>query len=254
MAPMETTLHIDDGGTGGLPVIFLHSAAGHTGHWTTQLELLRLHRRALAIDLPGHGRSPHPHDGIYSIESLSGSVKETIDALGIERYVLVGHSLGASVAGSVAAADPQRTAGLLLVDPPGDSTQMPPEEVAQILGALHSPAYDDFMKGYWRQILDGSTEETVQQLMADLDRAEKEMMIALVEELFAHNPVPAVQAYPGPKLSVIVPVNDTPISLHNQVSDLPVQEITATGHWLQLDKPAEFNDFLNRFLNQVESG
>jgi pimeloyl-ACP methyl ester carboxylesterase len=48
-------LHVDDGGSGGLPVVFIHSFGGSTAHWTEQLEHVRGSRRAVAFDLPGHG-------------------------------------------------------------------------------------------------------------------------------------------------------------------------------------------------------
>ena len=44
-------LYVDDGGEGGMPVVFLHSYAGSTTHWAAQLAHLRPQRRALAIDL-----------------------------------------------------------------------------------------------------------------------------------------------------------------------------------------------------------
>ena len=50
-------LHADDGGSGGVPVVFIHSYAGDTTHWTAQLAHLRKTRRAIALDLRGHGQS-----------------------------------------------------------------------------------------------------------------------------------------------------------------------------------------------------
>ena len=43
----QGTLFVDDGGSGGVPVVFLHSFAGDTTHWTAQLEHLRTNRRAI---------------------------------------------------------------------------------------------------------------------------------------------------------------------------------------------------------------
>ena len=59
-------LAVDDGGTGGLPVVFLHSYAGSKAHWAAQLAHLRKTRRAVAIDLRGHGDSAAPPDNVYS--------------------------------------------------------------------------------------------------------------------------------------------------------------------------------------------
>ena len=53
-------LHVDDDGTGGVPVVFVHSFTGDTTHWSAQLEHLRKTRRAVAFDLRGHGQSESP--------------------------------------------------------------------------------------------------------------------------------------------------------------------------------------------------
>jgi pimeloyl-ACP methyl ester carboxylesterase len=54
------SLHVDEGGTGGLPVVFVHSFSGSTVHWSEQLAHLRSERRAVALDLRGHGQSDPP--------------------------------------------------------------------------------------------------------------------------------------------------------------------------------------------------
>ena len=60
-------LHVDDGGDGaGVPVVFVHSFGGSTAHWPAQLAYLRKSRRALAVDLRGHGLSARPADNNYS--------------------------------------------------------------------------------------------------------------------------------------------------------------------------------------------
>ena len=101
-------LYVDDGGSAGssgrLPVLFVHSFAGSTAHWLRQLAHLRLTRRAVALDLRGHGQSEAPADGDFSISSLADDVFSVADALGMERFVRVGHSLGGTVASACASA------------------------------------------------------------------------------------------------------------------------------------------------------
>jgi pimeloyl-ACP methyl ester carboxylesterase len=49
-------------------------------------------------------------------------------------------------------------------------------------------------------------------------------------------------------LAVITPSNNYPFSLHRLGSGMPHRVVEGTGHWLQLDKPEEFNRILDRFL------
>jgi len=251
MSRKISKIYIDDGGDGSLPVVFVHSLAGNTQQWSAQLSHIRTTRRAIALDLRGHGQSSSPENDDYSIDSMAQDVQTVVDQLGIERFILVGHSMGGSVAGAYAGVYPERVAGLLLVDPSGDSTQMPVEEVQQYLGALESEAYANVVEGYWSQILAGSADTTETKVMQDLRDTSKATVVGVFKELFKYNPVPALERYDGPKLSVITSVNETPFSVHNLVSDLPHKKITGTGHWLQLDKPEEFNRIMDVFFTSI---
>jgi len=254
MSKNISNIYIDDGGNGSLPVVFVHAMAGNTQQWSVQLSHIRTTRRAIALDLRGHGQSSSPDNGDYAIDSMAQDVQAVVDQLGIERFILVGHSMGGSVAGAYAGVYPERVAGLLLVDPSGDSTKMPIEEVQQYIGALESEAYMDVVGDYWSQILHGSTETTQAQIMRDLHNIPKATVVGVFKELFKYNPVPALERYDGPTLSVITSINETPFSLHKLVPNLTHKIITGTGHWLQLDKPEEYNQIMEEFLSSVDNG
>lgn len=71
----------------------------------------------VAIDLPGHGRSAHlPPGSDYSFAGAMHAVLDAADALGWERFALLGHSMGAGIASLVAAACPQRIDRLLAIE------------------------------------------------------------------------------------------------------------------------------------------
>ncbi len=242
-------IYFDDGGSGTLPIIFLHSLAGNSGQWTAQLRHLRQTRRAIAIDLRGHGRSSF--EGDFAIEAMARDADELANQLGLERFVLVGHSMGGCVAVAYAGAHPDRLAGLYLVDPSGDSTQMPAEEIQGYLGGLQSDNYGPMIEGYWMQILDQSTPETEETVMNDLRQTPQSTVVAASKALFNYNPVPDLNSYGGPKFSLITRFNQTPVGLTNLMPDLPHQLIDGTSHWLQMDKPQVFNDLLDRWLADV---
>ena len=102
-----------------VPLVLLHGIGSGAASWVQQLEAIGASRRVLAWDAPGYGESTpvaamSPVAGDYA--SVLG---EWLDALGVERCVLVGHSLGAIIAGSFAANQPSRVASLLLLSPAG---------------------------------------------------------------------------------------------------------------------------------------
>jgi pimeloyl-ACP methyl ester carboxylesterase len=240
------SLTVDDGGTGDA-VLFVHSLAGNAGHWSGQLEPLRKTRRAVAFDLRGHGRSDAPKNEDYAIENVAGDVRAVADSLGLERFALVGHSYGAAVALTYAAGHPERVTRLLLADPIGDGTQIPEAEIRPFLEALDSPAYTETIEGYWSGTA-GSDGAVLERLLRDLRATPRQAVLRGLHSVVAFNPAPALAKYRKPMLAVITPANDYPYSMHRVGRGLPHRVITGTGHWLQIERPAEFNRIMERFL------
>jgi pimeloyl-ACP methyl ester carboxylesterase len=246
------TLAVDDGGREGLPVVLVHSLAGNTTQWARQLEHLRQHRRAVALDLRGHGRSEPPKNGDYTIVGMAGDIEAVVDTLGIGKLVLVGHSMGGGVALAYAGAHPDRVAGLLLLDPIGDGTQIPAAEAKSFLDGIESN-YDSMIQGYWTGIA-GPDRAVRERLLSDLRATPRQTVVQALHSVMQFNPHPFLEQYRGPVLSVVTPSNDQAFSLHRLGKGFPHRAVTGTGHWIQLDKPEEFNRLLDEFLENSVSG
>jgi pimeloyl-ACP methyl ester carboxylesterase len=244
------SLFVDDGGTGGIPVIFLHSFGGSTEHWENQLEHLRKTRRAVAFDFRGHGKSDLPMDSEYSAQAIAEDLKSVIDSLGIDRFILVGHSMGGSSAISYAAIEPERVAGLMLVGTPGKT---PEAQSKPIIASLESDQYDKVMGDYMKSLLANAKPEVDSLVMKGSKKISKEASLIIIKDLFAYDPLPLLQRYPGPKLIVTTTrESEQPNALFKQLGDVPYKTIAGTSHWVQLDKPDEFNKILDEFIERVE--
>lgn len=111
-------INLLEAGDGDETIVLLHGFGGDLAGWgLVQSELARRHR-TLALDLPGHGGSG-PAIGGTTPEGFAGTVAEVVRDLGVERFHLVGHSLGGAVAIACAGAHPQRVASLTLLAPAG---------------------------------------------------------------------------------------------------------------------------------------
>src|SRR5512143_1687780 len=99
-------------GAAGAPLLLLHGAGGSRLHWPEALRELA-DRRVIAVDLPGHGRSPLP--GERSVGAYGRRVLALLDALQLSAAVLAGHSMGGAIALTLALQAPSRVAGLVLV-------------------------------------------------------------------------------------------------------------------------------------------
>jgi pimeloyl-ACP methyl ester carboxylesterase len=142
---------------------------------------------------------------------------------------------------------PERVDRLLLADAIGDGTQLPAAEIEPFLTALDSPDYQAAIEGYWATIA-GPDPVIRERLLQDLRATPKDAVAAGMREASRFDPKPALAAYRGRTLAVVTPSNNYPFSLHRLGSGLPHEVIEGTGHWLQLDKPAEFNRILDEYL------
>ncbi|MFE9920983.1 alpha/beta fold hydrolase [Streptomyces sp. NPDC005774] len=98
------------------PLVLIHALGEDASDWEQVAPALARSRRVYALDLRGHGRSDWPGD--YSLELMRADVLRFLDALGLDRVDLIGHSLGGIVAYLLAQDHPQRVSRLVLEDAP----------------------------------------------------------------------------------------------------------------------------------------
>jgi len=116
-------VHLQQAGSGGLPLILLHGFGASVFSWHAVLEPLAVDRLVVGFDRPGFGlteRPMPPYPGGGSPYSPTAQVDLTLglmDALGVERAVLVGNSAGGTISLLTALEHPERVAALVLVDP-----------------------------------------------------------------------------------------------------------------------------------------
>ncbi|MDR7275154.1 alpha/beta fold hydrolase [Catenuloplanes atrovinosus] len=108
------------GDAGAPPVVLLHGGGSRAATWDAfAMSLAAAGQRAIALDLRGHGGSARTRD--YPLAAFRDDVLAAMDALGLGRVSLVGHSLGGHTATLVAQAAPDRVGRLVLEDPPAPS-------------------------------------------------------------------------------------------------------------------------------------
>jgi len=99
----------------GPAVVLLHGTSANHAVWEPIADRLASSATVIALDQRGHGRSDKPATG-YTGPDFAGDVVTVLDALGIERAVVGGHSLGGRNAWLAGALHPERVAGVLSVD------------------------------------------------------------------------------------------------------------------------------------------
>ncbi len=128
-------LHYLNSGPGqGTPLVFVPGGLGHAGHFAPEIAALAP-RRCVAISLRGRGESDAPETG-YSLAEQASDIAAVVDAAGLDRFGLMGYSLGVPVALRYGADHPERLAGLIVGDYPARYPAIAPEWVEGVLTAL----------------------------------------------------------------------------------------------------------------------
>jgi pimeloyl-ACP methyl ester carboxylesterase len=130
-------------GRGDGAIVFVHGWTSGRWQWRAQMERDDWNRRLLALDLPGHGDSDKP-DVRYSMTFFARAAAAAMDAAGIARAVLVGHSNGVPVIRQFYRLHPERTEGLVAVD--GALRGLPPERMQWFRAAVERPDYEEFLR------------------------------------------------------------------------------------------------------------
>jgi pimeloyl-ACP methyl ester carboxylesterase len=98
----------------GIPLIILHGLYGSSDNWLTIARRLSGKYAVIVPDMRNHGRSPH--HPVHTYPAMCADILELADSLSIEKYILLGHSMGGKTAMHIAAQAPQRVLKLVVAD------------------------------------------------------------------------------------------------------------------------------------------
>lgn len=250
----NTLVHFVEGGRGAPPLVMVHGWGGDHGFWQGQLEPLASSHRVLAVDLPGHGLSGWP-DVRYTQPFFADGVVAVMDHASVDRGVLVGHSMGASVVRQVALRHPDRAAGLIIVD--GALFDPPKEREALITWQLQMAGFVDNFRGpsgevfTWEFLDSLHTKETSEEVRTKVRETvlgtSRLVRVSAMEE-FVDPAVWRDGPVTVPTLAVYAVSPDLPpdfeTTLRGMFSDLEYHVWDGPGHFIMLEKP----DALNRLV------
>jgi len=112
----ENALHVLEWSTEGVPMVLLHGHGNEAHLWDDFVPAVGEHYRVLAVDQRGHGDSDWDAEGRYHPEDMADDLERILAHFEIDRFVLIGFSMGGRVSMVFAGRHPERLAGLVLVD------------------------------------------------------------------------------------------------------------------------------------------
>ena len=244
----------------GPALIFLHGLYGSGNNWRGIARACLDDHQVLLPDLRNHGRSPHDPDMDY--RRMAADVVALMDARGIERARLVGHSMGGKVAMTLALCHPTRVERAMVVDIAPIAYDHSAEHggIIAALQGLDTRGIDN------REQADAALAAAIpsamvrQFLLTNLQRRNSGWTWRIPLDILADQ-LPVIQGWPLPNLEN----QQTPLLfLHGGASDYvdargraaiarqfpeaSVEAIAGAGHWVHAEAPAAFSERLRHFL------
>jgi pimeloyl-ACP methyl ester carboxylesterase len=241
-------LRVAESGTGRTPVLLVHGNGGDRTHWGKTFPHLAKSRRTVCFDLRGMGESEAPSDGSYALQALVGDVQSVADALGLERFVLMGHSFGGTVVAAACQHIPERLAGVLFLDGSGDLRAVPKEALEAWGESMQPERFAATVEAWFTQLLVPASAETRALVLGTLAQTSRAAYVGALSAMFQLDVAGAIGSFHGPKALLSVRALDGPLSLHHTVPQLPCEFVEGVSHWLQLDRPELVNETLDSFL------
>lgn len=248
-----SALYTEQRGRGRTAIVFIHGNTGSTRWWHPAMAALAAEFAMTAVDLRGFGRSPDG-DATVTLAGHAADVAATAAALGLDKFIFVGHSLGGGVAMEFAARYPQRLTGLVLVDP------VP-------LGGLKGVDYgllERSIANGW--MVPGLKATMVQPVAADYFATLAEDCLRSLPAVIANT-----RALEAADFTAVAPLFAKPVLVVHGEKDplVPLAEsektaaaypqavlavIAAAGHCPQVEQPEEFARRLREFANLLQEG
>lgn len=245
----------------GPPVVLIHGFPVNRTMWRPQVAALRDRFTVVTPDLRGFGESDVP-TGTVTMDTYAADVLQLLDALGHQRFVLGGLSMGGYVAFRIVAAAPTRVRALIIADAraAADSDEARQRRYAAIT-SIQNEGPDGFLRDFLGPLVGATTKaqrpqvaEAVRQITGTPQAQSLTAALAAIAERPDSRPLLPSIAVPT---LVVVGEEDTvtpPAESQAMASAVPharLATIPAAGHFSNLEVPEAFNRVVREFLEAV---
>lgn len=249
------TIRYEVQGKGDPALVFIHGYTSDLTAWREQIAVFSREHRVVAIDLAGHGGSGANREQ-WSIAGLAGDVEAVVKALGLKRVVLVGHSMGGPVSLFAAARMPDRVLGIIGVDTLHDVEFKAPADMVKDAAAKMEADFNGMLRGAIQNMfLESADPNLVREvtekalltnhkaalgLLPDFGRVDLKSALAA-----AKKPVRCINAK-APRMAP-----PTAVETNRKYADYKAITMDGVGHYLMIERPAEFNQLLRETLKEL---
>ena len=241
-------------GHGEPAVILIHGWCGNADYWHAQFDALKARYTVVALDLAGHGASGGNRTD-WSIANYAGDVATIARQIPNTRLVLVGHSMGATVALAATPRIGARVIGVVAVDALR-SVGLPPLSTGEIEAKV-APFRSDFI-GATRAFVSDSLFEKgadpllVQKVAYDMSLRSDTVAVATLEKLMAFDLATLLPSVRVPVYAINSDLAPTDAErIRKSLPDFTLDVLPHTGHFLMMEVPDRFNALLIKDIDAL---
>jgi pimeloyl-ACP methyl ester carboxylesterase len=233
-------------------LVFIHGWSCDRSYWNAQIEPFSKQYKVVVIDLAGHGESGLGRKN-YTIEAFGADVAAVVKKLGLQRIILIGHSMGGDVIAEAAFRLPGRVLGLVMVDVyKRIGAGRPPEEV-QAIKARVAVNFKDSTKVLVRSMfLPTSDASLVERVAEDMSMAPPGVALSALENALTYSRQIS-KSLSMLKLPVIaINPDNSPTDFESMKHyGVEVMIMPGFGHFLMMENPKRFNDVLKKAIDSL---
>jgi pimeloyl-ACP methyl ester carboxylesterase len=249
------------------PVVLLHGLRAY-GHWFDEFaDVAEGSYRLIALDQRGRGSSDWAKDGVYNTDAYVADLTGLVDQLRLDRFTLIGHSMGGTNAINFAARYPERVAALVIVDSAPELDPRGLHRIRSELGATPKTfASWDEARAFIRRLHVRPSEQHIATRLAWMlkEAAPGQIAWRLDEAIFDPRMTPDP---PSRTWSMLAEIRCPTLLVRGGVSDIVTAEmaervaaavpgarwveVPEAGHMVLEDNPPGFNAAVMAFLAQA---
>ena len=239
-------------GEGPTAVVLLHGWSCDRTYWREQIEALLANYQVVTIDLAGHGASGVER-ATWTLPAFGDDVKAVVEALSLERVVLVGHSMGAAAALEAARRLGDSVLGVVAVDALHDvGTKPDPEQWQSLMESYETDFFGTCDRFVHSLFLETADSALVESTARDVCAAPAEIATAILSRFGDYDQAAAMATAGVPVRAINSAAYPTNADGNRQyAADFAVRTLDGVGHFPMLVVPEELNQHLLEILAEL---
>lgn len=248
----DTRVHYQSLGAGDTAVVFIHGWTCDSTFWNEQVPALAGKARVVLLDLPGHGKSDKPKVE-YSMAYFARAVAAVLDDAGVKSAVLVGHSMGTPVARQFYRLYPKRTRAIVAVDGALHREVDKQADIDKYVQQFSGPDYKDQIARTVETMFTKATPaDKRKHILTTMQSAPQHVVAGAMKGMLDLAIWKTDDPIDVPLLVIVARQPYWPADHEQKVKKLNAKAeyrvMDGVGHFLMIDRPAEFNRLLAEFL------